>query len=143
MAEPPPAFTAMNDLLEGATSEIFPETGAPVEKDALKGLAASLTRTLRSALDEYASVPADRKMEFKPALKHAQAVLDALSRALRFDEDALAPDDPRLAPLRYLLEERDVLVRTQFRFLAERELRVFGDEKFRGRLADLLERFWA
>lgn len=144
----PPRFSALETFLAALEDSLF-AGNAPLPVARVREQAGALTSVLRASLEEYATtapppagsepLPAP-KLAFKPTLKYAQDVLDHMTGLLRGDQEQLARDDDRVRALHQLLHLYRELVAIKYRFLAERELRVFHDADFKKRLAESLER---
>ncbi len=118
---------------------------SPVETyisvESLVGSTKQLNQRINQILDLYAQIETDeQKLIVKPALKYCQALLEEMSLLLRYEENQLTTNNERVQELEHLLLTWEEQMDTTFRFLAEREMRVFRDEEFKKRLSEHLSR---
>jgi len=118
-------------------------TGPVYDMDSPKffELAAHFNRAFNNLLDQYAGLAENHlKLPAKAVLKLCQDIMEYVSYFARFEDVLADPEHEVTAGFLKIIEEREDLVATKYRFLAERELNMFNDEDFRQRLSESLER---
>jgi molybdopterin converting factor small subunit len=104
-------------------------------------LAAEFNTQFNGLLALYADLIDDEeKVPAKAVLKFCQDIMEYVSYFARFEEILANPEHEVTAGFLKIIEEREELVATKYRILAERELAMFHNADFRQRLSDNLER---
>jgi hypothetical protein len=102
-------------------------------------IAGEFNAEFKLLLADYAKLT-ENKVHEKATLKYCQDILEFVSFFARFEEILSDPKHETLISFLKLLNLRQELIATKYRFLAERELMMFNDADFRKRLSDSLER---
>ncbi len=102
-------------------------------------IAGEFNAEFKLLLADYAKLT-ENKVHEKATLKYCQDILEFVSFFARFEEILSDPKHETLVSFLKLLNLRQELIATKYRFLAERELMMFNDADFRKRLSDSLER---
>ncbi len=136
------SYVELKHFLLNLNSSLFPEQFEFLSRDLLFESTMELTHRINKVLKDYHELTElAKKFHLKPVLIFSQDLLAQMSRLLKFETKHLTSFNQILMDLKEMLLNQEQLLQNKYLAIAEREMKLMQDDKFRKTLEATFQSF--